>query len=141
MTCPLNQGPFISTNPSAKYNNKNTSQTRPMLSRIFLATLPYLAAQAAAISLETRDAKELGDADISAAVFEVLRVRRMTCKRHACFQTWLMPLTLLISRSLISPSRRQQQNSRRTNWSRTTTSLARRRTSRMRQRRSESAAS
>ena len=45
-----------------------------MLSRIFLATLPYLAAQAAAISLETRDAKELGDADISAAVFEVLRV-------------------------------------------------------------------
>ena len=51
-----------------------------MLSRKLLSTLSYLAAQAAAISLETRDAKELGDADVSVAVFDVLRVFYPDCE-------------------------------------------------------------
>ena len=39
-----------------------------------------MAAQAAAISLKTRDAKELSSADLSAAAFDVLRVFYPDCE-------------------------------------------------------------
>ena len=51
-----------------------------MLSRKLLSALCFLAAQAAAIRLETRDAKEVGSADITAAAFEVLQVFYPDCE-------------------------------------------------------------
>ena len=51
-----------------------------MLSRKLLSTLSFMAAQAAAIHLESRDAKELKSEDITAAVFEVLQVFYPDCE-------------------------------------------------------------